>query len=161
KMGTVPLGRPLLRTQAYVLNGALSPEPIGAVGELYLGGGGLGRGYLGRAELTAERVVPNPFSKGRGERWYRTGDRGRCLEEGEVELLGRVEDQVKIRGHRIEPAEIESVLREYPGMGQAVVRAREGRDGEKRLVAYLECGRAEGPEITELRRFLKERLPGY
>ena len=137
--GTVPLGRPLGNGAVYVLDEEMEVVGIGMEGEIYLGGGGVARGYVKRGDLTAERFVANPFSERGGERLYRSGDRGRWLESGEVEFLGRKDDQVKIRGNRIELGEIEEALREHAGIREAVVVAREegGTGGEKRLVGYV------------------------
>lgn len=132
-----PLGRPLPNVCAYVVNDALQLLPPGMPGELCLGGPGLARGYLGRADLTAERFSPDPFSNIPGARLYRTGDRVRCLADGQLDFLGRVDEQVKIRGYRIEPGEIAAVLRAHPAVGDAVVLARPDRTGELRLVAYV------------------------
>jgi hypothetical protein len=137
----------------YVLDARGAPVPIGAAGELYIGGAGVGRGYLRRPELTDERFVPNPFGPGR---LYRTGDLCRYRGNGDVEFLGRLDHQVKIRGHRIELGEIEVVLREIAGAREVVIVARPEEPGGQRLVAYL-VG-TETP-AADLRRRLRERLP--
>ena len=134
---TVPIGRPVTNTQAYVLDGDLRPVPIGVAGELCLGGDGLMRGYFNRPELTAEKLVPHPFAAEPGARLYRTGDLVRFLRGGVLEFVGRVDYQVKVRGHRIEPGEIESVINEHPSVRECVVLAREDQPGERRLVAYV------------------------
>jgi amino acid adenylation domain-containing protein len=151
----VTIGRPIANTTLYILDARREPAPIGAAGELYIGGAGVARGYLGRPALTDERFVPNPFGPGR---LYRTGDLCRYRSDGEVEFLGRLDDQVKIRGHRIELGEIELALREITGARDVVVVARPGAAGDQRLVAYV-AGAAAPPAPAELRRLLRERLP--
>jgi amino acid adenylation domain-containing protein len=157
---TTPLGRPLPRTQAYVLDERLEPVPLGVPGELYLGGAGLARGYLNRPDLTAERFLPHPFSTEPGERLYRTGDRVRARPTGAIEFLGRVDDQLKLHGLRIEPGEIETVLAQHPAVQECVVIVWKDAGEDKRLVAYL-VPRSDRPEPTppELRHYLQGRLP--
>ncbi|HEX7239753.1 MAG TPA: amino acid adenylation domain-containing protein, partial [Longimicrobiaceae bacterium] len=148
------VGRPLGNAALYVCDAAGELSPDGVPGELWVGGPGVSRGYLGRPELTAERFVPDPFSGEPGARLYRTGDRVRRLRKGELEFLGRIDRQVKIRGVRIETGEVEAVLTRAPGVRQAVVAAREDGPGERRLVAYVV-----GEGTAGLRAFLRERLP--
>ncbi|MGZ3458710.1 MAG: amino acid adenylation domain-containing protein, partial [Archangium sp.] len=155
------IGRPLPNVQVYVLDERLRPVAPGIPGELYVGGAGLARGYLGRPELTAERFVPHPFSTEPGARLYRTGDKVRWLPHGELEFLGRLDEQVKLRGFRIELGEVESVLREQPGVHEAVVVLREDSPGDKRLVAYAVPQPGSPLEPHSLRTALLSRLPEY
>jgi amino acid adenylation domain-containing protein len=152
----VLMGRPIANTQVYVLDGQKEPLPVGVAGELYIGGAGVGRGYAGKAELTAERFVPDRFSGKVGARLYRTGDMVRYDQEGNLEFVGRVDEQVKLRGYRIELEEIEAVLRRHQQVSEAVVVVRE-EDGDERLVAYV----VSDAEASELRAYLKAQLPNY
>ena len=158
--GAVSIGRPVMNASMYVLDRAQRLVPIGVSGELCIGGAGLARGYHGRPAQTAERFVPNPYGVAGGERLYRTGDLARYLPDGNIEFLGRVDEQVKVRGFRIEPGEIETVLGQHEGVREAVVVARPDGHGGNRLVAYVV--ESERPTTTgELRRHLKNTLPEY
>ncbi|MCA1615318.1 MAG: amino acid adenylation domain-containing protein, partial [Acidobacteria bacterium] len=161
---TVPIGRPVANTQIYILDPRLEPAPVGAPGELYIGGEGLARGYLRRAGMTGEKFLPHPFSAAPGARLYRTGDLARFLPDGNVEYLSRIDDQVKLRGFRIELGEIEAALAGHAGVREVAVavRAGGGGRGDKRLAAYVvPAAAASRPTVGELRSFLKERLPEY
>ena len=158
---SVPIGRPISNMKLYVLDEQMQPAPVGIVGELYIGGVGLGRGYWNRPELTAERFVPHPFSENGGERLYRSGDLALCHPDKSVEYIGRRDYQVKIHGFRIELGEIELALVAYPDVNEAVVLAREDDRGVKHLIAYIV-----GPEGTDLsaitlRNYLRTKLPDY
>jgi amino acid adenylation domain-containing protein len=159
--GSVPLGRPLKGARVYVLDRQMEPAGVWVVGEVYVGGEQVARGYLNEAEQTAVRFVPDPYSEEGGKRLYRTGDLGRYRADGRVEFMGRADHQVKIRGYRIELGEIEAALKEHEGVGESVVVIRESEEGEKRLVGYVTA--REGMEIegSELRRYVSERLPEY
>jgi len=157
---TVPIGRPVANVRAYVLDQWLRPVPVGVVGELYLDGAGLARGYEGRPDLTAERFVPNPFRDEHGERMYRTGDLVRRLPGGELEFLERVDGQVKVRGSRVELGEVEAALCAHSCVVAAAVVGREDTSGERRLVAYVVTVDERENLAAELRHYLKERLPG-
>ncbi|MEU8263750.1 amino acid adenylation domain-containing protein [Micromonospora sp. NPDC048999] len=158
---TLHIGRPVAGTRVHVLDAQLRPLPVGVPGELCIGGVRLARGYHERPELTAERFVPDPFGTEPGARLYRTGDLVRYRPDGTVEFLGRLDHQVKIRGFRIELPEIEAALAKHPAVAAAAVVAREVAPGDKRLVAYLECGTDTQPDIAALRAHLRELLPDY
>ncbi|MBZ4402304.1 LLM class flavin-dependent oxidoreductase [Myxococcus sp. AS-1-15] len=153
----VTIGGPIADTRMYVLDARLSPVPVGMPGELFIGGEGVARGYLHRPELSAERFIPDPFAGESGLRMYRTGDRVRRLPEGRIEFLGREDHQVKVRGVRIEPGEIEAELRQHPEVRQAVVVARADASGEVALTAYVVAATTVTP--SALSRFLRDRLP--
>ncbi len=155
------IGRPMRNTQVYVLDSNLRPVPTGEAGELYLCGEGIARGYHNRPELTAEKFIPNPFSDEPGLRLYRTGDLGAYLPDGQIDFLGRIDEQVKVRGFRIEPGEIESAINSHAGVKACVVIAREDTPGEKRLVAYFVGEAGSAPSSAELGSYLKERLPEH
>ena len=157
----VTIGRPVANTQVYVLDGQQQPVPQGIAGELCLGGEGLARSYLQRAALTAERFVPNPFGEEAGSRLYRTGDLVRYLAAGEIEYLGRADQQVKLRGYRIELEEIAAVLNQHAAVRESLLLVREDHAGDKRLVAYVVREEGAGASVAQWRQYLKERLPEY
>ncbi|TBW45324.1 amino acid adenylation domain-containing protein, partial [Marinobacter halodurans] len=153
---SIPIGRPITNTQLYILDAHLNPVPIGIAGELHIAGDGLVRGYLNRPDLTAEKFIPNPFSRA-GALMYKSGDLARYLPDGSIEYLERVDHQVKVRGFRIELGEIEATLAAQPLVREAVVLARDDASGDPRLVAYYT-----GPaDAQALRDRLREELPGY
>ena len=155
------IGRPIANTQVYILDQSLDEVAAGAAGELFIGGAAVARGYLNQPELTSEKFVPDPFSPEASARLYRTGDLARYLDNGEIEYLGRIDDQIKILGHRIEPNEISLVLDRHPAIQSSIVVAREDGCGEKRLIAYLVLDRSAQTSAVELQEFLGERLPRY
>ncbi|HET8841063.1 MAG TPA: amino acid adenylation domain-containing protein [Ktedonobacteraceae bacterium] len=158
-LGEIPIGRPIANTQIYLLDSRMQIVPPGVIGEIYIGGEGLARGYLNQPSLTAEAFIPHPFSLQKGLRLYKTGDYGRYLPDGNLQVLSRVDHQIKLHGFRVEPGEIEAVLSRYPGVRQAVALAKEDSQGNKHLVAYVV---AEPPITTDqLRSYLKEHLPYY
>ncbi len=156
------IGRPVAGSTAFVLDGSLGMLPVGVAGELCLGGEALARGYLNRPELTAERFVPDPFGGGLGSRLYRTGDRARWRSDGALELLGRMDLQVKVRGFRIELGEIEAVLTGHPAVREAAVTAPADASGDRRLVAYVSATEGDGPlDVAALGVYLGSRLPSF
>jgi amino acid adenylation domain-containing protein len=157
----IAIGPPIAKTRLYVLDGSRQLVPVGVSGELYIGGDGLARGYFRRPELTRESFVADPFSERLGARMYRTGDLVRRQEDGSIEFLGRIDHQVKIRGHRIELGEIEVALARHPSVEQAVVMAREDLPGDIRLVAYIIPSAGVNISAGELRLLLGEALPAY
>ncbi|WP_164003012.1 non-ribosomal peptide synthetase, partial [Pyxidicoccus caerfyrddinensis] len=156
---SVPIGKPIGNTQVYVLDASGQPVPAGIVGELFIGGDGVARGYVEQPALTAERFVPDAFSGVAGARLYRTGDLARWRKDGTLEFLGRADAQVKVRGYRIELAEVEAALLAFPDVAQAVALVREDVPGDKRLVGYLAA--PESLDLAALRTALKQRLPEY
>lgn len=160
---TVPIGAPIANTNIYILDKSLRLMPAGAIGEIYIGGEGLARGYLGRVETTAQTFIPDAHSGERGARLYRTGDVGRYLSDGNIEYLGRADHQVKVRGFRIELGEIEAILRRQEIVRDAVVLVREDAPGDKRIVAYLVLDETNDdlPAAVELRKALSQKLPEY
>jgi amino acid adenylation domain-containing protein len=158
----LPIGRPVANTRIYILAADMQPVPVGVRGELYIAGEGLARGYLHRADLTAQKFVPHPFSFEGGERLYRTGDVARFLPDGNIEFLGRQDKQVKVRGYRIELGEIEAALAEHEGVRECVALVRDWGAGEKRIVAYVIAAQTSlPPTALDLRTFLQPSLPPY
>ncbi len=156
-----PIGTPIANTSIYILNERLELMPNGMIGELWIGGDGVTRGYLGREDLTAERFVADPFGHAQSRRMYRTGDLARVRADGLIEFLGRVDQQVKVRGYRIEPSEIESAMLTVPGVTDAVVIAREDDPGDVRLVGYFVPGGGDEPSVDVLRSAVGTALPAY
>ena len=159
--GEVPIGRPVRGVRVYVLDQHLQLAPRGVVGELFLGGAGVALGYLGQPELTAHHFIADPFQPGANARLYRTGDLVRWRDDGQLEFVGRRDAQLKLRGHRIEPTEIESTLRRHPSVRQAVVQLREDQPHAPCLVAYVTCDASGQPDLAELRGFVRSSLPEY
>jgi acyl carrier protein len=155
------IGRPIENVRVYLLDERMQPVPIGVAGELHIAYDGLARGYINRPELSAEKFIPNPFGSEAGERLYKTGDRARYLPDGQIDFLGRIDNQVKVRGYRIEPGEIEQVFKQHPAVMDIAVIVREDTPGDKRLVAYLVAQDEKVLDTNELRSFGKEKLPQY
>jgi amino acid adenylation domain-containing protein len=158
---TTPIGRPIANTRIHLLDRHLQPVPLGVEGELHIGGAGLGRGYIARPELTAEKFVPNPSAEEAGARLYKSGDLARYRADGNLEFLGRADQQVKIRGFRIEPGEVEEALVRHPSVREAAVVPVVGQRGETRLIACLTVTSDASLDRSQLRAFMKERLPDY
>ena len=156
-----PIGKPVQNTDIFLLDDQMQLIPIGVIGEIHIGGIGLARGYLNRKELTQEKFIPNPFSDEPHSRLYKTGDQARYLPDGNIEYIGRIDNQVKIRGFRIELGEIEAVLNQNADVQASCVIAREDIPGQKRLVAYVVLHQHCTPAISELRQYLKAKLPEY
>jgi acyl-coenzyme A synthetase/AMP-(fatty) acid ligase/acyl carrier protein len=156
-----PIGRPLSQSRMYVLDGNQRPVPLGAMGELCIGGEKLARGYFGRPELTAQRFIPNPWSEIGGERLYRTGDLAKYRADGTLDYAGRIDHQVKVRGFRIELGEVEAALRAHDGVKDVVVTATEGIGERKRLIGYVVEKRPGSAGANDLRRYLKPKLPEF
>ncbi len=154
----IPMGRPIANCQLYVLDEHLNPVAVGVVGELYIAGKNLARGYLNNPALTAEKFIPNPFSNEPGARLYRSGDRARYLADGELEYIGRVDKQIKIRGYRVETGEVETALMSHPNIKNVVVNFISSSNS---LAAYLEVLNKENHNVLELKNFLTEKLPAY
>jgi non-ribosomal peptide synthetase component E (peptide arylation enzyme)/acyl carrier protein len=157
--GPIPIGRPIDNTQIYVLDHHFEPVPLGAIGELFIGGDGVARGYLDRPDLTASRFLVDRFRA--GGRMYRTGDLARMLTGGVIEYMGRADAQIKLRGFRIELGEIETILERQPGVGQAVVIVREDSPGDQRLTAYMVALNRGSVDLDMLREALATKLPDY
>ena len=158
----VPIGRPIANTQVYVVDEFMNPVPVGVPGEVFIGGHGVSRGYINRAQLTAEKFLADPFSERPNARFYRTGDRARYLPDGNLDFLGRADQQVKVRGFRIELGEIEAALKDHEDVRDAVVVAKDDPSGDKRLVAYLIADQAASDlRIGEVRGFLSRKLPQH
>jgi amino acid adenylation domain-containing protein len=156
-----PIGRPIPNVQTYILDEHLCPLPVGAIGELYIGGSGVGRGYLNQPGLTAEKFIPNPFSTEPGSRFYKSGDLARYLSDGNIDFVGRIDQQVKIRGYRVELGEIESVLGNHEAIKQTIVQAFEHPSGGKYLVAYIILNYGHPADGNEFQKYLKQKLPGF
>ncbi len=154
------IGRPIQNTQFYVLDRRMRRVPVGVPGELYIGGDGLARCYLNRPELTRERFVSNPFDPDDGK-LYKTGDEVRYRADGEIEYLGRLDFQVKVRGHRIELGEVECVAAQYPGVRRALAIVREDAPGDQRLVCYVVPASGTALRAPELRAAMKDKLPDF
>ncbi|BAY73752.1 amino acid adenylation domain-containing protein [Nostoc linckia NIES-25] len=156
--GSIPIGKPIANTQLYILDQYLQPVPTGVAGELHIGGIGLARGYLNQPELTALKFIPNPFSKQQGDRLYKTGDLVRFLPSGDIEYIGRIDNQIKIRGFRVELGEIEAVINQHPSVSASVAIVREDKPGNQNLTAYITLHPDKTLTISELRRFLQNKL---
>ena len=161
KEDPILIGRPIANTQLYILDNSLQPTPVGVTGELHIGGDGLARGYLNRPELTAEKFIPHPFSEDPNSRIYKTGDLARYRADGAIECLGRTDSQVKVRGFRVEPGEIETLLNRHPSIHQSAVVVRSDPLGWNRLEAYIVPKDGRGKDVPDLRQYLRKDLPEY
>ena len=158
----VPIGRPIANTEIFILDEHLQPVPVGITGDLYIGGDGLARGYLNRPDLTAEKFIPHPFPReGAGTRVYKTGDLCRYRPDGTLQVCGRRDDQIKLRGYRIEPNEIVAALNQHSAVRDSVVVAREDAYGTKSLVAHVVPRQAHSIDADVLRNHLRQKLPDY
>ncbi len=157
----ITIGKPIANTKVYILDERLNPVPVGVIGELYIAGEGLARGYHNRPDLTDEKFIPNPLSGIPGDRMYASGDLARFHHNGDIEILGRVDDQVKIRGYRIELGEIEAALKRIPEVDQAIVLLKEDLQGDKHLTGFISTSMEKNLEVTKIRNFLLEILPAY
>lgn len=160
---SIPIGQPPGNVKIYIVDKNMNPVPVGISGEICIGGVGVGRGYLNRPELTAERFIEDPFLKNHEGRLYRSGDLGRYRKDGNIEFIGRIDDQVKLRGFRIELGEIETVLQSYPGINQAAVVLQEIKNGDKRLAAFITGNpiTGTGGDLHAVQEYLRKRLPEY
>ncbi|MFP5260526.1 MAG: amino acid adenylation domain-containing protein [Blastocatellia bacterium] len=159
--GRPNIGRPIPNAKAYILDAELHPSPVGVTGMLWVGGAGVARGYLQRPDLTADKFMPDPFSDEPGVRMYKTGDLARYLHDGNIEYIGRGDDQVKLRGFRIEVGEVEALINGHPGIKQCAVTMREDRPGDRRLVAYAIPSDDDAPSIDDLKIYLRRHLADY
>ena len=157
----VPIGRPITNTSVYILDSHLEPVPVGVLGEIYIGGDGLASGYLNSPELTAQRFITDPFSRHQDSKLYRTGDLGRYRHDGSIEFHGRIDQQIKINGFRIEPNEISTILQHHPEIREAIVISHQNKPDDKKLTAYIVTKNNTTLSNTEIRKFLKKRLPAF
>lgn len=160
-METPSIGRPIDNVSVHIVDETLRPVPDGEPGEILIGGAGIARGYINAPALTAERFVNDPFSSTKGARLYRTGDLGRILPDGQIAFMGRIDDQIKIMGHRIEPQEVMQALDRHPGVAASYVSGYPDPSGAQRLVAYIVSARSEFPKPRDLRDFLRTLLPAH
>ncbi|HET8846329.1 MAG TPA: amino acid adenylation domain-containing protein, partial [Ktedonobacteraceae bacterium] len=159
--GNMPLGRPVGNLRLYVLDQYMQPVPVGLIGEIYVGGMGVGRGYRGEVERTAEAFVPDPFDAEPGARLYKTGDRGRYQRDGNIEWIGRIDQQIKVRGYRVELEEIEVALNQHPAVQECVIEAQASVDGSSALAAFVVLRAGQLPTTGVLQEYLRRRLPDY